>query len=460
MRKRHGLAALALGLLLILPGCRSGKEVPGEVPPEEISPEVDSPADGPVADQAVVAGIGTRQVTWAQYRLTFETYLQYYKELGFDVFATEERLQGFQERTVEALLQPYVLADQAERQGLDQMTAEQEQNLARQIDEAQASLGESYAEQVAAEAAQDPALDTGARTRELIAAESYYYTGVELSYEAYLDWIAGYCRDQYLIQLLREATVESVSVTEEEIRTYYDKAVAADQSTYSMEPGRYKEACEAAEGLEPLFVPEGYSRILVLFYPIEGLSENTAYTENLQQMEDIALDYGALAFSEARDQEDHGPEKAALLKEYRRLEQENQDISAEAAAPALAQAKEAYDQLASGIPFAELTDAEPALISLSHESGRDWSETVKSAFSELEVGTYSGVVQDETGCYLLYYLADEPAGIRSYETVQEQIHAQLLEAAQETAWQEQIEIWMADEAITRDEALVHAMGVS
>lgn len=167
-----------------------------------------------------------------------------------------------------------------------------------------------------------------------------------------------------------------------------------------------------------------------------------------------------MAFSEARDQEDHGQEKAALLKEYRRLEQENQYISEAAAAPALAQAQEAYAQLASGVPFTELADAAPALISLSYESGQDWSETVKSAFSKLEAGTYSGVIQDETGCYLLYYLDDEPAGIRSYEAVREQIHAQLLEAAQEKAWQEQTDVWMADEAIVRNEALIHAMGIS
>jgi len=416
---------------------------------------------GGIPDDAAVASAGSHTVTWAQYRITFDTYRQYYLELGMDVLENESRLQGFQERTVDSLLQACVLADQAERQGFDRLSEEQSAELQKQIQNNIDTLGDAYQEQIAQELAVDPGLDVEAREKELIAAEAYYYTGREMEYDAYIDWISNYFREQFYVEQLKAATVAGVSVSEEELTAYYQQALEADQVTYTDAPQRYRQAWAASSGVPPLFAPEGYSRILVRTFPVDGLAENETYLDNLARMESLTQTYGAAAIAAALEGADNSGELSDLLDTYSQLQEETRQLMETLCAPVKADVDEAMALLDRGIAFeALLPEGEDRiqLISLRYTGEQDWSDAVKAAFSAMEPGTYSQPVLDEGGYHILYYIDDLPAGPLPLDLVREPLAASLLQSAQEDAWQAAIDHWMQDDSIKIDTDLMYAMG--
>lgn len=417
--------------------------------------------EGSIPDDALVASAGSHTVTWAQYRIAFDTYRQYYLELGIDVLENESRLQGFQKRTVDSLLQACVLVDQAERQGFDQLSEEQAAKLQQQIQNSIDTLGEIYQEQIAQELAADPDLDADAREKELIAAEAYYYTGREMDYDEYIDWISNYLREQFYVEQLKAATLADVSVTEDALTAYYRQTLEADKITYTDAPQLYRQAYTANADVPPLFAPEGYSRIQVLSFPIDGLEKNETYLDHLARMEELTQSYGAAAIAACLEGVDNSDTLSDLLDTYVLLQEETQQLIETLCAPAKAAVDETMALLDSGIAFAALlpeSDGSIQLISLLYTDEQDWSDAVKTAFSAMEPGTYSQPVLDESGYHILYYIDDLPAGPLSLELVQEALRASLLKSAQEDAWQAAIDQWMLDDAIKIDTDLMYAMG--
>lgn len=445
MRKRGLLFTLLFVLILTLVGCEKTVEVPTET--VEITE---------ITEETPVASIGSRHVTWAQYRMTFETYLQYYEEMGFDVYATEQRLQGFQTRTVEALLEPYVLAYQAELAGCNVLTDAENEALQAQIDTQIAALGDAYQEQLVAEKAANPSLDEQKRLRELIAAESYYYTGISMDYDSYLAYIAEYYRDQYYVQKLREQIVCDISVTDAEVQAYYEDARNADREKFLADPAAYQYAAEQAEQIPPLFAPDGYQRLLVVSFAAQDISTDENYAQVTQQLDAVIKQYGLIALQSAMQGTEDTAALKALQETYLTLSNTKQMILDKANEAAHEEAEAVYKALEAGAEFSDLENAKTRYFAPAYQEA--WSEQLYEAILLLEPGTYSPVIQDETGCHIVFYVEQVTAGDVPFEEVEDIIRSELRTQAQEAAWQEQITRYMEAPEIVRNEALIQAMG--
>lgn len=445
MRRSNCLLALLLALLLVLCGC------------ESTAPDASVPAaETQITDDTLVASIGERHVTWAQYRMTFETYLQYYEEMGFDVFATQERLQGFQSRTVETLLEQCVLAHQAELADCDVLTDAESAALQAQIDTELAALDDVYLEQVAAEKAANPSLDEQARLRELIAAESYYYTGISMDYDSYIAYITNYYREQFFVQKLREQLVQDVTVSDAEVRSYYVDALLADQETFLADPAAYQTAAEQAQQLPPLFAPEGYARLLVVSFAAQDLNADENYVQLNEQLDAVIRQYGQLALQSAVDGVDQSGTLDVLLESYLALCRAKQSLVDKANEAARTEAERVYDSLAAGEEFSALEGVTTRYFSPAYRAA--WSDELSEAIAALEPGAYTPVIQDETGCHIVYYAEPVTPGDVPFERVEAAIRSELLAQAQEAAWQAQIDAYMQDDAIVRNKTLIYAMG--
>jgi len=411
------------------------------------------------AGSDIVARCGSHCVTWALYQMTFLTYEKYYEEMGFDVYASAERLSGFQESMVESLLQQCVVKEEAISQGYNRLSAQQEQELADRIKKNLDSLDDTYRAQAEKEAAADPAVDVEARIRELIADESYRCTGTKLSYDAYLAWIKTYLSEQYYTELLQQETVSGVTVGAADVQSYYKKTLASDQATYEKQPELYKQAAEAGNTVPPLFAPAGYSKVRICNYPVEGVSKDKQYLANKERLQTIAAQYNALSIAEARGKAVSAQEKQALRDNYTALESENQKILDSCSDSARQLSADAYQQLQNGTAFSDLKGVEKVqLISLLYTSTSDFSAEIKTAFSHLKPGQYSEPFLDADGYHIIYYIEDEPAGARGFDTVQSLIAQSLLEQARSDAWQAQIKLWMQNDRIEKNDTLIHAMG--
>ncbi|MBQ1281380.1 MAG: hypothetical protein IIY16_03950, partial [Oscillospiraceae bacterium] len=422
----------------------------------ETAPATDSEtAESTIEDTAVVASIGERSVTWAQYRMTFETYLQYYAEMGFDVFGTEERLSGFQERTVEALLETCVIAHQAELAGCTTLTEEEQAELDEKIAYELAALDDVYLDQVAAEKAADPSLDEEARIQELIAAESYYYTGMQMDYESYLEWISNYYREQFYMEKLRAQTVADVTVSDEQVRSYYDQTLEADQNAILDDPGSYGTAAENAVDIPPLYAPNSYRCVLMLTFAAEDISSDEAYVQITEQLDTLAAEYGDIAIDAELNGVDRSAELAEILERYRILLAEQQKLITAANADAFTEAESVLETVQAEGGFATYENVRTRYISPEYSTA--WSKEIIAAVESLEVGEFSEVIQDASGCHILYYNNEVPVGDVAFEEVEALIRNKLLTEAQENVWQAQVDLYMADEEIVRNDKLIHAM---
>ena len=155
-----------------------------------------------------------------------------------------------------------------------------------------------------------------------------------------------------------------------------------------------------------------------------------------------------------------------IVSEYKQLKADMEKLEKEYFASAVEKAKEARAKLEAGESFetvmAEYTqDTEQSekgrLISNQYVSDYDWSNEVKAEFATLKIGEYSKVVQDDEGCHILYYLADEPAGNAALDTVKESIRKQLLIEAQDEEWMALVDAWKNDGSVKLEHDLIHSL---
>lgn len=97
------------------------------------------------------------------------------------------------------------------------------------------------------------------------------------------------------------------------------------------------------------------------------------------------------------------------------------------------------------------------LISNQYVSDYDWSNEIKAEFATLKIGEYSKVIQDDDGCYILYYLGDEPSGNADFDSIKEAIREQLIYEAQEDEWLALVDAWKNDGSVVMDNDLIHSL---
>lgn len=460
MKKLTALALAALLALSVLAGC-------------SLNPQTQpsgAPAD-PDRDVAVIT-VGDQIVTMGEYMDLFDTYSSYYTNYGYDIFSDEASFAEFQDFVIDMLAEEKVLAHQAAKAGITEIGEEKLAEIEASVADELEYLLESHRAQAESEAAVDPSVDVEARAQELLAEESEFYTGSAMSYDEFVNWIRDYYLENAIGDLFREKALQGVTVDQAALQAWYDEALAGQQADYEENGGAYKIDAESFErygGAPVVYAPAGYSRVLhILIAPEEAPGEE--YTAKKDEMDALAAEYGALAFDAAIGGQGN-PRLQEIVTAYKALEKELAALDESRTAPALKTANEAYEKLQTGGEFAavmaeytqdsdmlgfETLAKAGLLISNKYESEMDWSKAVKTAFSTLQIGQYSQVIQDEAGCHILYYLADEPAGPVALDAVKADAEALLLLDLQEQEWAAMLETWKNDGSVVINEELAHS----
>lgn len=459
MMKKILAFVFALIMALSVVGCSSAPAAEGTAETEIIAYDAEAP----------IVTIGDEVITFGEYAELFNTYAGYYAMMGYDLENDQETVQSLQDFIVDTLVEEKVIAYQARENGYDKLSddkmAEIEVTAAVELEEMMAMLRE----QANNEAAEDSTINAEERLAELVADETEYYTGTRMTEEEMRQWIVDYYTESEVYQAFREAMLADVTVSDDKVKEWYDNAVAEDEQTYSETPEYYKDDKESEEiyGDYPVtYSPEGYKRMLfILIAPEEAMASE--YYDKETSIDNLKAEYGELAF-EVNVEGGEGSERMKeIVAEYKQLKKEMEKLEKEYYAPAMEKAQEAYKRLEAGESFAtvmaayntqdyEQTD-KGRLISNQYVSDYDWSNEIKAEFATLKIGEYSKVIQDDDGCYILYYLGDEPSGNADFDSIKEAIREQLIYEAQEDEWLALVDAWKNDGSVVMDNDLIHSL---
>ncbi len=453
-------ATLSIGLLA---GCSLTDE---GAPTVSASPDA-SPSASPAdvdANAAVVTIDGETAVTWSEFKNTFDYYTYIYSTyMGSSITAKE---------VVNLMISDKLIARQAKISGFtDTLTEEQKTELQTLLDEQLESLNNEYRALAEEEAAED----VEARFKEMIAEDVTNYYGKEMTYDEYIALYKSNLTDQYISGIYKEHVLASVTVEDSAVQAWYDENLPTQQSEYTETPASYELAQVSfdygSEGAVPaLYVPEGYSRVMdILVMPTGTLADD--YDEKLTKQDELKAEYGTLAFEDALSgKKENAARLAEILTEYNALKAETDAMFETYMAEAKTKIEQAYAELQGGASFAEVmkkyTENADFIDSAIHaEKGMligaestSWSNAVLEAFQGLTVGAYSTVFVDDDGYHILYYVADETPGARSFADMSDSIKAVVLATAQETEWNTLMESWTAGDGIVIDQELLAKAG--
>ncbi len=423
----------------------------------------------------VVAKVGDQEVLKSEVADLFDYYLSLYQQFGMDPTTSEEDLKLFQDDVLNAVLSGYVMDYQAKLQGLDTLT---EDELAEAKTSAQADLDyveEAIQSQIDTELETDPDLDVDARKAELFVlytqAEDGSETGKQAFYQEMLD---GY-RKEAIRSKLQDTFNETITITDEDVQTYYDETLATQTETYTQTPASYRadeENYEKFGGDPVLYAPEGYRRVKhILLKPDTEIGAE--YTDLETEMEELKDELGALTLE---DETGNAQRIAEIKTEYAEKQAQRDKLYEDHFAQSKADAQAAYDKLVAGAEFdavmEEYTkDTSFASYETIQEKGRligcdiegddtDWSDEIKAAVKGLTTaGSYTQIIEDDEGFHILQYVGDEAAGAKAFDEFKDALHEIVLTNKQTEEWNATLDAWLADTSVvTRYEDVIRSLG--
>ena len=410
----------------------------------------------------VVAQVGDKTIKLGEFESMFNMYLTTWQNYGYDMTSNEEDLIAFQDNGLALMVGELVVLYQGEKQGMLELNDEQKAELQEKIDYDLNELIEYYTELAQEEGAED----IDARVRELVEEEAEHYVG-SMSYDEYIAYLKQTVEDNYLISVVESKALESVTASDEAIKTWYDTKLEEQKTKYDDDPSAYKDDMEYYNmyGGEPvLYTPKGYHRILQIYTTAKS-SLGSEYTALKGEIAALLSEYGELAVADELSGEENNSERLKeIVKEYRDKKKEADDMFEEHYKDAREKIEEAYEKLEAGTPFSEVMMEYTEDVNIKNfealqnkgmlisdgdeESYVDWSKEVKTAFAGLKKGEYSEMFMDEDGYHIIYYLDDETSGEAPLEEYREAIAELVATDAHTAEWQALIEEWMKDESVT------------
>lgn len=440
-----------------------------------------------INDPNIIASIGDEKINLPTYKAVFDSYVEYMDQMGGGI-NSESDLTTFQDMILDYLLMDMMAVYNANKDGFV-LPDDKKQQAIEQAKEELASAEKEYHEAAEKDYQDDPSKSVDEYFNDYIYALSEYYLGEKLDFTAYSEKYIEEMIRSYTIEAYKEFACKDVKVTDDAINSWIADQFEVDEKTYTDNPEQYKfdaDYYELYKGIQddaipPTYIPAGYSRMMdIVIYPEGKLSDE--YKANEQRMQEIYSECSELTFRDALNSDDANAERIAeLLDEYRQLDTKNDSIYEEFTSSARAEIQKAYDELESGITFADVmlkytmdeavkgSDGEEdcvayrtkgQLISTKYDCGtNDWSSTVKEIFSMLNPGEYSTVFVDEDmGFHIIYYVGDENEGAVSNDDIREFVSNIVKKGLVETEWQNLTESWLEDVNIKRNMSLVRSVG--
>jgi parvulin-like peptidyl-prolyl isomerase len=282
--------------------------------------------------------------------------------------------------------------------------------------------------------------------------------------EGYRRYVHTYLEKEALKTALENRIGSNVTVTDEEVKDYYDSLLESQQGLYG-EGGESdyisdEESYERYGGDPVLIVPEGYIRVrTITVSPDSGKELPEEYEANKAKLEDMAKEYGALSMEDAS-------KNAARLKEikaeYTELKAATDAMFEAYTAEAKAKAEEALQKIEGGMGFEEalLTYGEDSmytdfpgfvetgiLMMKDADSEKQEYPDIARAAANLEPGQHTGIIQVGEDFYIVQYVGEEPAGTKEFDAVREKIEEAVRTGKADTAWAEQEAEWVKDKSL-------------
>jgi len=361
------------------------------------------------ADPVVVAEFDGGQL------LSTEVIPEFNDQLTTQIFAgysAEEVADSVLQTVLSYKAAEKLIALKAKAQGLDQLT---EDDL-RQIDEQARQLYDDQLEYYTAFVAED-----GMSDEEIRAAAIKY---MEEEEQVTLQSITEELKAEYPNEKFYQAMVKDVTVTDEEIQTYYTEEVAALKETYAEYPEEFEYA--HTDGDLVLYVPDNYRAVRDLMLPFQSEDDEIMASDLLDQISQLNPETDAARIQEL---------EAQLDPLY---------------APMEATAKEISDKLQAGESFMSLVDqygkdemmeTEPVRSEgyyINENSFLFSTEFIQGAMILEQPGQVSAPLRSPAGLHLVEYLRDVTPGEVPLEQVRDAVKAAALEEKQEEYYDEQI----------------------
>ncbi|HWS30386.1 MAG TPA: peptidylprolyl isomerase [Clostridia bacterium] len=363
-----------------------------------------------VITNPVVAKVGDVEILYSQFSNTYSTYQSYY-QYGLIQTETDDPESELKQMTFDALIEGAIPVAQAHKEGI-KLDEEDEKALAatvqEQIDSALAEHKDEVDESITDEAAIKEA------EMELFVA---YLKDYDLTYDAYKKLVEDQERENMLAEKLKEQVISAASVTDEEVRAWYDQQLNLEQTTYGTDPAAYYTDWQNAQysgTVGPLVAPEGY------FYVKHILVKNAEEGEE--------KDVDAIV-AEIEQKLAEGADFDALIEEYNEDEGMSQDAY-----------KNGY--------------------LLSEANADKYYAEFSTAALALQVGEVSAPVTSTAGVHIIKKVAAVDTTPVAFDAVKEKAQAQILSEKQNKLYADAVEEWRAGLNIVQYDARVKTVGQS
>ena len=384
----------------------------------------------------------------------YNNMLTQYSYFGMPAPTEDKDIEALQDMAVELLVSERVQMYQAELMGIvvdDAMRDQIDADTEDEFDQVRSMFRE--------QAVSEGASDVDARTAEIFE-EQLQAAGLDMGMEEYHDYIREQVEKEALVNALSEKVKSEVSITDEEIRTYYDDLLATQKETYSATPENYLQDEENYEknGGDPILVtPDGYIRVrTITVSPAEELSAD--YETLTGELTTLETEFGNLSLNEATK---NAKRITEIRTEYATKSAEADKLYDAYISGAREKADKAYAELQSGKSFKDVLStygedsayidypifATEGLLMQKGVASSTWPEEIVKAVDKLAVGQYTPVINLDDMFYIAELVGPEAPGEIAFEDVQEEMHRLALDSKAEGYWDEQLAGWTSDEKV-------------
>ena len=464
--QKKALLALLLALTLLLSGCALIQK----------DMEVDR------ATEIVRVGDYVYTKGELQDDVDYQLYYMYmlYSQFGLSYDVTNaDNIAEIQEQTINAVVQNAVLEAKAAELGLDQLTEEEQAEVAATADETWQNNRDSVQAQYFAE--------TELEGDELTAALDAKIEELGVTYDVVLESAS----KAYAVEKLRLTVTDPVTVTDEELQEHLDEHVASAQSTYETSLSSY--GISVNNGSTVYYRPAGYrmvKQILIRFNDEDSdkidelnaslTAANSAITQqqnllstlDVANIDDLVSQVNVTLDPETGDVTEVTPaftgtvtdDASEALQELAKAQAQQayftekvEEATRAAFANIAEEADEVLAQLAEGADWDALSaehNDDPGM-----QEGASTAETgyavcenfsnFDSAFTAAamaipEVGQWSDQTEGMYGYYIIQYTSEVEEGPVSLEEVRDAITSEVLTEKQDAAYNEQVAAWVEE----------------
>lgn len=393
--------------------------------------------------EVIVANVNGETVKKSEFENQFIQLVQLYAQIGLNV-SDPTQLQSVREQVMDGLVQNLVLKQQVQKQGVT-LTAEEEREVLDKLDADLESFREGFRATAEQQKAQDATVDVEKVIDELMAQE---FEAMGLSAEL----IRQDRLEARLIEKLQLQVQSQATVSDSEIKEWYDAKLPEQKQTYADNPAQY--GIDVESNTPALFVPEGYSRVKhILIKPALAYPE-TELSDLLQERTDWAEEYKQMLLN----QEGTSEEREALVKKIDESIAKSKALVDGWYSSIKPKADEALEKVKAGGDFDALMaeygedpgmKAEPEK-TLGYLFNKDTSfvEPFKEAALALKnVGDTTGLVETEHGYHIIKLVARLESAEVPLDEVKDAIYKVIESQKGQTLWNESVEKWTNESKI-------------